>query len=212
MCKTGNNINTKSLLEVHKLLMDALRHREQEIMRYIAILAPAIGGFIWLLIKREQNPPIDDTIFTIGAGGILLLLFIGAFYSLALGYNYRYITLQIAKIENHLSIEKVMLKGWPKRKKDFLERYKLNVKILSKVLDKFDKNYWCTPPEIIKVFWYAFLITIIAVTAASCFVDLNIENKILIVVMGLLSCLIGYIILPIHYGKKFYKMCNLEEF
>ncbi len=43
-------------------------------------------------------------------------------YSLMLGYHYRYITLQLAKIEYILGMKDAMLKGWPKVPEDF-DRY-----------------------------------------------------------------------------------------
>jgi len=46
----------RAMLEnMHKTFLEALRHREQEILRYIAILAPALAGFIWLLKLDLEN-------------------------------------------------------------------------------------------------------------------------------------------------------------
>src|SRR5207302_6804579 len=99
------------------------------------ILVPAVGGFVWLLRSAPEK-----TLFVGGTVGTLLLLFLGAVYSLTLGYNYRYITLQLAKIEDLLAATDAMLEGWPKSPNDFLQKY------------KFLGLSWCTPPEIIKVF------------------------------------------------------------
>ena len=105
-----------SVLEnTHKLLLEALRHREQEIFSYLAIIGPAIGGFFWLLQHRNSDPGL----FTLGTMGVLLLLFFGAVYTLALGYNYRYITFQLAKLEVRLGIKGFMLKGWPRSKQEW---------------------------------------------------------------------------------------------
>ena len=85
---------TAVLENMHKLLLQALRHREQEIVRYLAILGPALGGFAWLLYWSK-----DGVNLTVGTMGVLFLLFLGAIYSLALGYNYRCIVLELAKLE-----------------------------------------------------------------------------------------------------------------
>jgi hypothetical protein len=45
----GPAVGAAALESMHKLLLEALRHREQEIVRYLAILGPALGGFVWLL-------------------------------------------------------------------------------------------------------------------------------------------------------------------
>jgi hypothetical protein len=37
------------LKSMHGALLEALRHREQEIFSYLAILVPALAGFVWLL-------------------------------------------------------------------------------------------------------------------------------------------------------------------
>lgn len=43
------------LQNTHKLLLEALRHREQEIFRYLGILVPTFGGFIWLLHAKGAS-------------------------------------------------------------------------------------------------------------------------------------------------------------
>ena len=68
---------------MHKTFLEALRHREQEILRFIAILAPAMVGFIWLLNKVDLESEKGTFIFTVGTLGVLFLLLVGAVYSLA---------------------------------------------------------------------------------------------------------------------------------
>ena len=140
-----------ALENMHQLFLEALRHREQEIVPYLAIIGPALGGFVWLLSATDRAD-----VFIVGTIGVLLLLLFGAIYSLALGYNYRYITLELAKLEKVLGITFAMLEGWPKSPKEFLKRYKI-----------FRCIPWCTPPEVIKVFWEAFLFAIVGVSAAT---------------------------------------------
>ncbi len=110
---------------------------------------------------------------------------------MALGYNYRYIVLELAKLETVLKIKDVMLIGWPRSPQDFLSRYKR-----------------CTPPEIIKVFWWAFLGMIALVTTiACCFSD---KLRVLIVLYGLVCFGAGLRWFPIYYGDKLRKICEQE--
>ncbi|MCH7524888.1 MAG: hypothetical protein IIC74_07750 [Bacteroidetes bacterium] len=73
----GNNpeptMSINALENMHKLLFKALRQREQEIIRYLAILGPALGGFIFMLYKKIDEP----IIFTVGTLGAMLLLLFG---------------------------------------------------------------------------------------------------------------------------------------
>lgn len=183
-----------ALETMHQLLLEALRHREQEIVRYLAILGPALGGFVWLLISGTGNVGV----FTVGTMGVLLSLFLGALYSLALGYNYRYIILQIAKLETVLGIRDAMLVGWPRSREDFLRRYK-----------GFFNVPWCTPPEVIKIFWAAFLTGIAGVTITAWRYKPEALVLCLVVWTGLL-CFLAAFFMPIWFGWKFRRICEQE--
>ena len=157
----GENRRTRSqaLLNMHKMFLEALRHREQDIVHFLAILGPALGGFIWLLGKTPSNPAM----FVAGTYGVLFVLVTGAFYSLALGYNYRYLTLQLAKLEadKTLGLGKIVLNSWPRSPEAFKRRNRWGV------------IPWSTPPDIIKVFWIAFLAGILGVTITVSCVDIG---------------------------------------
>lgn len=150
-------------LNMHKMFLEALRHREQDIIRFLAILGPSLGGFIWLLGDVTHNPAR----FVAGTYGVLLVLVLGAFYSLALGYNYRYLTLQLAKLESQpeLNLECVMLASWPHQPAEFQKRNRWGV------------IPWCTPPGIIKVFWIAFLACIAGVTIMARYVEIELPTR-----------------------------------
>lgn len=138
---------------------------------------------------------------TVGTIGVQLLLLLGAIYSLALGYNYRYILLELAKLEVFLRVKDVILVGWPRSRQDFLDRYTLPFKIP-----------WCTPPEIIKVFWWAFLFGIAGVTMAAYYYYIEKPNALWlwpVIFTGVISFLTG-LILPIRFGFKLRKLCNRE--
>ena len=191
----------KSLVDMHNLLLEALRHREQEIFRYLAILVPALGAFVWLSLESTKTMSVSasmPTVFIVGTVGVLLLLLLGAVYSLALGYNYRCIVLELAKIESALNIKDNMLVGWPKSRQDFLDRYKL-----------FCSIPWCTPPEMIKIFWWAFLLGIVWVTVAACLFKSEHSFRVLLIHFGTICFIIG-LLSPIYFGCKLRKLCAKE--
>lgn len=199
-------VGWKTAQNMHRTFLEALRHREQEILRFIAILAPALGGFIWLL-RLNDGRDRNLYVFSFGTIGVLFLLWIGALYSLALGYNYRCITLQVAKLEaTCLFIRDFILKAWPRKRDDFIERYKI-----------FCCIPYCTPPEIIKVFWHAFNIGIFGVTVAASVRIFTAKWEgvgmklcaITIIILGI-AFLIMSLLRPIWFGCKLNKLCKQE--
>lgn len=184
--------NGRLLRGMHAELLKSLRRREQEIFSYLAILVPALTGFFLLLTSNNVS------LFLIGSMGVILLLLLGSLYSLALGYNYRYITLQLAKIERWLSADHGLLEGWPKAPDQFRVRYSL-----------WGIIPWCTPPAIIQVFWYAFLVGIIGVTAAASFSRPGICK--FIVPFGACSFLGGALLGPLRFGHKLIRLCDQER-
>jgi hypothetical protein len=185
--------NIKVLENMHQLFLEALRHREQEIFHYLAILGPALGGFGWVLYYRSEHE-VEFACVTIV---VILLLLLGAGYSLALGYNYRYIVLQLAKLESVFKLKNTMLAGWPRSREEFISRYRL-----------WGHIPWCTPPEVIRVFWLAFLTTMLLVTIIACKLTDNFHNYIFW--WGLTCLLLGSVLFPIYYGRKLLKNCNRE--
>lgn len=200
---TGNMLsdNQHTVLEnMHKTFLEALRHREQEILRFLAILAPAMGGFIWLI--KYSGTDQRSIVLQTGTVGVLLLLLLGAVYSIALGYNYRYITLQLAKLESlSFDIRRHILLSWPREPKDFK-------KYILKVIP------YCAPPEIIKVFWYAFLAAELGVMLTFwLYLGENISRGqvIFLTICGILCIVISWLFAPIYYGCKLHKVCRKEE-
>ena len=186
--------NRTAVENMHQLFLEALRHREQEILRYIALLVPAVAGFVWLL----QKGSFDDFGFAAGSCAALLLLLLGAVYSLALGFNYRYITLELAKLEALLEMGDYVLQGWPRSREAFLQRYKACFGIP-----------WCTPPEVIKVFWLAFIVGIVGVTIVACAYRPSGVVLGLVIPCGIISLAIG-LAGPWHYGRKLARRAKEE--
>jgi hypothetical protein len=190
------DVQREALLNMHKTFLEALRHREQEILRYIAILAPALGGFVWLLCKLNLELTREAFTFAVGTVGVLFLLLVGAVYSLALGYNYRIITFQLAKLEaKALKIREFVLESWPR------------------TLEGFEKYNPCYPPEIIKVFWLAFSVCIVGVMLTVILVpplNKNWPIKAAILLVGAV-CLYITLKAPRWYGAKFKEAWTKEE-
>lgn len=183
------------LESMHQLMLEALRHREQEIFQYLAILGPALGGFVLLYVKE-----VGADAFVVGTIGVLLLLLLGAWYSLTLGYNFRYITLELAKLETILGVRDAMLIGWPRTKEEFLNRFKTCCDIP-----------WCTPPEMIKVFWWAFLIGVLGILASIWFLPTTLDEKHQHLIIGLaIGCFAIGFLAPIHFGRKLQKQIKNE--
>ncbi len=57
----------QAVQNMHQAFLEALRHREQEILRYLAILGPALGGFIWLLTLDLSSKAHMPTVFAAGS-------------------------------------------------------------------------------------------------------------------------------------------------
>ena len=193
----------KAVENMHKTFLEALRHREQEILRFIAILAPALVGFIWLLNEVDLEIEKGTFIFTVGTLGVLFLLLVGAVYSLALGYNFRYVTLQIAKMESDccLNIKEFMINSWERTANEWAEKYRKKM---------------CFPPEIIKVFWLSFIIAkLLIILAATLFLYTKCEHVTaqihMVIIGGLLCIVIAALIAPIYYGWKLCDICNGEK-
>ena len=140
-------------------------------------------------------------VFLIGIYGILFILFAGAHYALALGYNYRYLTLQLAKLEapKYLKLYKVMLHYWPREPKAFIKANRIGV------------IPWCTPPGIIKIFWIAFLASIAGITVSAWILqEADPVSKSYLLWTGGLTFAIAFL-WPIQIGRKMLKAARAEN-
>ena len=182
---------------MHGALLEALRHREQEIFSYLAILVPTLGGFLWLLLHRSAAVGSGDLVLFAGTLGTLLLFFLGVGYSLTLGYNFRYVTFQLAKIEHHLEVEKVILQGWPRSPQAFKTRYRL-----------WGFTY-CAPPEMIKIFWIAFLIGMLWVIVVYSSLGAGAPYREIVISVGAVFFLCG-LFGPFWFGRKLERLFSKE--
>jgi hypothetical protein len=173
----------------YKMLFEALRHREEAIIQYLAILGPALGGFVWLLLNVGYDAT-KTKVFVVGTVGVMAVLWMGAMYSLALGFNFRYITLVLAKIEAKLGADEFTILGWPRSPKAFLRKYRLC------------RMPWCTPPEIIWIFWISFLIFIPTIAAVALIFINGKTAQWFLMSCGVVFFLSAWLVAPIVYGFK----------
>jgi hypothetical protein len=200
----------QALRNMQQQFLEALRHREQEVFRYLVIIGPALGGFVWMLSKYDAKPPeIDVRTLCIGSLGLVLLLLLGTWYCASLGYNYRYLTFQLMKIERELNLAHTLL-GWPRRPRDMMDRSKLGHYLKLFLRNKRSGLYrfpWCFPPGLIGVFWWAFVIGIVFLTtAAACTVRESCCWVGTTIGVGI-GCLVVALLGPILHGRKFRRFC-----
>jgi len=196
----------------HQLLLEALRHREQEVLKYLAIIGPVLVGFVWLISKYPKEISIGA--FCFGSIGLIFTLLLGACYCIALGYNYRVITFQIAKDEENIGVSKKALSAWPRGINQWIDRTRLGHYLYLPASWKDSKIFdcpWCFPPEVISIFWYAFVIGIIYLTVAVSIILKDDTRTTTVVVAGFgLMCLGLSLLVPYLYGRKLRKVCEKE--
>lgn len=260
---------------MHTIYLDALRHREQEFMKYAVILVSAIGAFLFVLsdfrfsasikqtdqetrtnegssqrggrteryvehatsqpstrtarashpvepvVERSQRTSSGNqsrkldrkTVQTTRTRSLgveksanvkcivslfcTLALCLGATYCAALGYNYRCLTLQVAKIEAELDIRRYMLVAWRNKVERLLRNCSATDAHKARPRVKF------RPPEVIQPFYWACVVGIVGIClAAITVVDPAWYWKAVVGVgnTGLVVLALGSLR---HYGKKY---------
>ena len=188
--KSANDCEHQALLNMQQQYLEALRSREKEALQYIVLLASSFGGFAWAL---KLLPLTEDNYiaFTGIILAVLLILMLGAVYSLALGYNYRYLILQLRKVENALGVTRHILCYWNRP-------IACQSEIDEECGDKF------TPPEVIKQFWIAHLWGIALVSFIGCIEvsRINIFIALIIAFLGVCICTLSAMYIPRLYFQK----------
>ena len=208
----------QALLDMNKLFLEALRHREQEIIRYLVIIGPALGGFVWMLSRYYDHPQnFGPEALAIGSVGLILLLLLGAWYCMALGYNYRSVVLQLTKTEDALDVSSVVLKAWPGSPEDVIKSTKLGSVRFVRVILRLKENSFCynlpfmLPPEVICVFWVACVAGIGYLTISTCLaLDSGCSAK-LVARVGIVCLVIAFLGSPACYGIKLRRLCEKEK-
>lgn len=181
---------SRTLVNAHQQMLVALRHREQDIFRFLVILGPTIGAYLFLIKEYiPENKDQDMALFWIVTLVLEFVLAVGAWYSVALGFNYRSIELQLKKFERSLNIDSYVLKNW--QQKDSKCRW------------------FCTPPEIIKVFWVSFLVAFAGVGVSSLIIG-SVSSLCLIIIFALTVATLAFIPIQV-YGDKICEIIRKER-
>ncbi|MFB3894514.1 MAG: hypothetical protein ACE15C_21135 [Phycisphaerae bacterium] len=184
----------------HQLFLEALRHREQEVFHYLAILGPALGGFVWLATKYPKD--ITAVTFCVAAIALEGLLVLGAWYCAALGYNYRCITMLLSKEEKALGLTSAALESWADAPGTLGDRTTLGHYFgWVRGWAWLSNRPWCFPPELVVVFWWAFLVCTAFLTVATVAICDWGWPVGFTVICGV-SAFILSIVAPWHFGKK----------
>lgn len=114
-----DNSNTnkhQASLDLHKIMLEAMRSRESEILRFFGFFIPAIVGFFVVGWLKAGESAIPAKILLPAVSAVtILILFFGAWYALALSYNYRYIQLVTWSLQEHLGLTQFQPEWKPKR-------------------------------------------------------------------------------------------------
>jgi len=184
----------EALLNMQQQYLEALRSRENEVLQFILILASALGGFSWLMVKllEGQSVSFNNTVyaFIFGTLAILLLLFLGAAYTLALGYNYRSVLLQLKKVEEKLEIKESVLQAWSK----INCKYKL--------------------PEILKQFYMTYILGMVLVALSAAIALYILGSYVFSCILftaGFVAIFYVEVVLRNKFRRKLENICMLER-
>ena len=108
MKQPQNNYDEKTLLDVlkecHNILVNSLRQLESNVIQLLGVLLPAVAGFAWALNQYLENQTTKQfLIFTVAIAAILVMGW-GLYYTLALSYVYRYLTIVLWAIEKKICL------------------------------------------------------------------------------------------------------------
>lgn len=207
-CKPNEQLKDTELqilAAYHKIILEAMRSREEAILKFLALFGLPITGYIWLLLNYE-NPAIR----IVGAAiGTVVLLMFGACYVLTLSYNYRYLQVLTTRAERKLGAYNP-----PPYKEQLSDIFKdIMPKEWDLTITKVEKwqlwNFGLAPEMFKVMLWLSlFLICCVSITALYIlFSQLQSEcTRVLVSILsGLVATLIAFIILGCvnnHYRDK----------
>jgi len=191
----GINIDYQAALDLHKIMLEAMRARESEILHFIGFFLPAIVGLFAIVWVKGGESAIPAKILLPAVSAItILILFFGAWYALALSYNYRYIQLVTWSLQEHLGVTQFQPDWKPKHFKPGGNLYLFNF-----------------APEIFRTQLWLFIVLIIAAailfTCAGCNLKCPLHWLSYVLVCGeaifvlIIICWLGFNIYPQKYNK-----------
>jgi len=94
--KQPQKCNQETLLKSYSIHLEALKEREENFLKFLGIVVPALGGILYLFRFKESE--------TILAGLIIItaFLFWALLYSISSSYTYRYLQISLWNLEENL--------------------------------------------------------------------------------------------------------------
>lgn len=130
---SDNSLRDQALLEWHKILLESMRKKEDNIGVFVATVLTAIGVLIGVGLKTSDNDGISWFFV------ILIIQLLGTvvgLYSLALGYTFRMLRMQVTCLQQKIGLRDYLIPGWGSLK---------------------SIRWFDVPPETILVFFWFFL-------------------------------------------------------
>jgi hypothetical protein len=106
----------QAALDLHQIMLQAMRSREGEILRFLGFVLAAIAGFFALpLVKSSDRLFAIDILLPSASILAIVLLFFGSWYALALSYNYRYLHIVAHRVQERLGLDRFQPDWEPSR-------------------------------------------------------------------------------------------------
>jgi hypothetical protein len=193
----------QAALDLHRIMLEAMRAREGEILRFAAFLLPALGVILaspWVAKVQGKTPPYALLFTTLA---VIILLFFGGWYALALSYNYRYLKIVVCRVQDLLRLDRFVPTKWTDPYGKPENRWRKRLKLLS-----FD-----FAPEIFRTMVWLFVALILFVCVGfvliskPCWHPFGWER-----VVVLVATLVAVVLLELFAARIFPgKLCDLEK-
>jgi len=188
--ESGSTLGKNSLAEsLHRLFLESMETRYSDILRFLALIIPALSGFIYVASLYEsaeasQKPILTFFFVTIAVTASQLW---GAAYALAMSYRYRYLQASVYRIEEAYGIDPLIPHSFkPRPIKGFGARLALSL-----------------APGILQVHIFFFLAIMIGITLAFSILTDWTWHSIAVLCFGAFCVGLVYLMGSWHYPRKF---------
>ncbi len=198
--KTESAGQEQAIRDLHHIMLEAMRSREGEILRFLGFLLPALAAFLafgWFTSKKSAVSA--DLLLPASAILAIVILAFGAWYGLALSYNYRYLVIVCYWLQKKLDLLRYLPDWKPKK----LSRKKCLTLELA--------------PEMVRAHVWLFVTLIAVVVVGYWFltgpngIDRNCIGAALITALGALSLGLVFWAGAVFYPNKFHKLIKDAE-
>lgn len=187
--EAGANPNKHDLAEsLHALFLESMETRYSDILRFLALIIPALTGFLFIVSQYESAQAWDKPIstFFFATVAVIASQLWGAAYALAMSYRYRYLQASVYRIEEARGIDLLIPHSFkPKPVKGACARLGLSI-----------------APGILQIHVFFFLASIIGTTLAFCFLADWTWRSIATLCFGVFCAATVYLLGAWHYPRK----------